>query len=177
MADPIHLSPESAFAGLLRPAGQAADPGVTLREVTGLPIAILIAHATPPGLIDAPKRVMREGTDYLGVGPGKWLAFGPVAAEFADAASIIDQSGGYGVLELVGPSVGAVLEKGIGIDLHPRKFAPDDVAVTLCGHIGVIVWRGAGESFRLAVFRSHAASFWHWLESSAAGFGLRIASP
>jgi sarcosine oxidase subunit gamma len=174
VADPIVLTAETAFAGLLKPAGGTRDPGVTVREVTVAQIATVIARGPIPSLFDGPKRTTRDGIDYLGVGPGKWLAFGPVAPEIAASASVIDQSGGYGVLEISGRDAVATLEKGIGIDLHPRAFAPDAVAVTTVAHMGVIVWRSAGDAFRLAVFRSNAASFWHWLETSAAAFGLVI---
>ncbi len=174
MADPIVLSAETAFASLLKPAGDTRDPGVTVREVTGLQIATVIARGPISGLTDGPKRVSRDGTDYLGIGPGKWLAFGAIAPDIAASASVIDQCGGYGVLEIAGRDAVATLEKGIGVDLHPREFAPDAVAVTTVAHMGVILWRSEREAWRLAVFRSNAASFWHWLESSAAVFGLAI---
>ena len=174
MADPIVLTAETAFAGLLKPAGDARDPGVTIREVTASQITTVIVRGPIPSLLDGPKRTIRDGTAYLGIGPGKFLAFGPVASDIAASASVIDQSGGYGVLEISGRDAVATLEKGIGIDLHPSAFAPDAVAVTTCAHMGVIVWRGAGDAWRLAVFRSNAASFWHWLETSAAAFGLVI---
>lgn len=174
MADSIVLTAETAFAGLLKPAGDMRDPGVTVREVTGLQIATILARGPISGLADGSKRMSRDGTDYLGTGPGKWLAFGAIAPDIAASASVIDQSGGYGVLEISGRDAVATLEKGIGIDLHPRAFAPDAVAVTTVAHMGVIVWRGAGDAWRLAVFRSNAASFWHWLEASAAVFGLVI---
>lgn len=174
MADPIVLSTETAFASLLKPAGDTRDPGVTVREVAVAQIATVIARGPLPGLIDGPRRTIRDGTDYLGIGPGKWLALGAIAPDIAASASVVDQSGGYGVLEISGRAAVATLEKGIGIDLHPREFAPDAVAVTTVAHMGVILWRGAGDAFRLAVFRSNAASFWHWLESSAAVFGLVI---
>jgi sarcosine oxidase subunit gamma len=175
VVDPIVLLAETPFAGLLKPAGDKRDPGVTIREIRHLQIATVIARGPVPGLIDLPRRSMRNGTEYLGVGPGKWLAFGPVAPDIAASASVIDQSGGYGVLEISGRDAVATLEKGIGVDLHPREFAPDAVAVTAIAHMGVILWRGTGDAFRLAVFRSNAASFWHWLETSAALFGMRIA--
>jgi len=174
VADPIVLTVETAFAGLLKPAGDTRDPGVTVREVAVPQIATVIARGPILSLFEGPKRTARDGIDYLGIGPGKWLAFGPVASEIAASASVIDQSGSYGVLEISGRDAVAMLEKGIGIDLHPREFAPEAAAVTTVAHMGVIVWRGEGDAWRLAVFRSNAASFWHWLETSAAAFGLVI---
>lgn len=174
MADPIVLTAETTFAGLLKPAGDTRDPGVAVREIAVPQIATVIARGPISALPDGPKRTTCDGTEYLGIGPGKWLAFGAITPEIAASASVIDQSGGYGVLDISGRDAVATLEKGIGIDLHPRGFAPDAVAVTTVTHMGVILWRGAGDAFRLAVFRSNAASFWRWLETSAAVFGMRI---
>lgn len=177
MDDPIVMKPESAFGGVLRAAGDAINPGVIVREVTDLSVALIVAMEPVLGLTDGPKRTTWSGVDFLGVGPGKWLALGNAASfDFSHKAAVIDQSGGYGLLEISGRDVVATLEKGIGIDLHPNEFADDDVAVTVCSHIGVVLWRGDANSFRLAVPRSYAASFWLWLESSAAEFGLRVAS-
>jgi len=174
VADPIVLTAETVFAGLLKPAGDTRDPGVTVREVAVPQIASVIARGPIPALSDGPKRTMRDGTEYLGIGPGKWLAFGAIAPDIASSASVIEQSGGYGVLEISGRDAVATLEKGFGIDLHPREFAPDAVAVTTVAHMGVILWRGENDAWRVAVFRSNAASFWRWLETSAAVFGMRI---
>lgn len=174
MADPIVLTAETPFSSLLKPAGDTRDPGVTIRELSVPQIATVIARGPIPSLFDGPKRMLRDGTEYLGIGPGKWLAFGAIAPDIAASASVIDQSGGYGVLEISGRDAVATLEKGIGVDLHPREFAPDAVAVTTVAHMGVILWRSERDAFRLAVFRSNAASFWHWLEKGAAVFGLVI---
>jgi len=174
VADRIVLIAETPFASLLKPAGDTRDPGVTVREVAVPQIATVIARGPISGLVDGPRRTMRDGIDYLGIGPGKWLACGAIAPDIAASASVIDQSGGYGVLEISGRDAVAVLEKGIGIDLHPREFGPDAVAVTAVAHMGVILWRSEGDAWRLAVFRSNAVSFWHWLETGAAVFGLVI---
>jgi methylglutamate dehydrogenase subunit D len=95
-----------------------------------------------------------------------------------DTAAVTDQSDGYAVLRLSGPFVRAVLEKCVSIDLHERAFASGSVASTRCAHIGVILWRlddNAGfPVFEMAVFRSFARSLWHFLEESAAEFGLAV---
>jgi sarcosine oxidase subunit gamma len=49
--------------------------------------------------------------------------------------------------------------------------------VTVIAHIGAIVWQGGENRFAIAVFRSYAGSFWHWLAASAAEFGLEVESP
>ena len=74
----------------------------------------------------------------------------------------------------------AALCKLLPIDLHPRAFRPEDVAVTSAAHIGVIVWRIGGDDgapvFELAAFRSMAASLWHAIDGSAAEYGITFAA-
>ena len=61
------------------------------------------------------------------------------------------------------------------IDLHPRAFGPGDAAVTSVAHVGVHLWQiDAAPTYELAVPRSLAAAFWHWLVESAAEFGGTI---
>lgn len=134
---------------------------------------VLAAHL---GLLDAPKRSGRDGVTALGIGPGRWLLLDPSADQLAgltDLASLSDQSDGYAVFEVWGPSVRAALAKGVPLDLHPDVFT-DSVAVTVIAHIGAIVWQSAADRFAIAVFRSYAGSFWRWLCASAAEFGLTV---
>lgn len=129
---------------------------------------------------------------FIGIAPGGWLALSPgggwrfardLAATLDGCASVADQSSGYGVLRLSGPDVRRVLAKGAPIDLHADAFPTGSAAVTDVAHVGAILWRvdggpmadpqdAAGGAFDIAVFRSLAGSFWHWLEESAAEYGL-----
>jgi sarcosine oxidase subunit gamma len=101
-------------------------------------------------------------------------------AALGDCAAISDQSGGGAVLRLAGPRVREVLAKGVMIDLHPSTFAPGDVAVTAAAHVGLTLWRlpddATGAVFEVAVARSLAGSFWHWLAASAAEYGLAVSA-
>jgi sarcosine oxidase subunit gamma len=164
--------------------------GVTARIRTDLQIASVIARPggeralaerlgfEPPA---EPQRRGAGGLALLGVGPHRWLAVAEggealadrLARELAGAASVCDQSDGYFVIELGGPAARRALAKGVAIDLHPSAFPADAVAVTQVAHIGVVIWRtDVGERFRLALFRSMAASFWGWLSHASAEFGL-----
>ena len=59
------------------------------------------------------------------------------------------------------------------IDLHPRAFKTGDAAATLVSHIPVQLWQiDDRPTYEFAVARSLAQSFWHWLEASAAEYGL-----
>ena len=90
-------------------------------------------------------------------------------------AMVADQSDGRCVLRLSGPKARQVLAKGIGLDLDPRIFKPGDVAMTLAAHIAVQIWQMDDKpSYEIAMFRSLAGSFWHWLAASAAEFGYEV---
>jgi methylglutamate dehydrogenase subunit D len=61
------------------------------------------------------------------------------------------------------------------VDLHPRAFGPGDVAITPVSHITAHIWQThADPVYELAVARSLTPSFWHWLEASAAEYGLEV---
>jgi len=65
-----------------------------------------------------------------------------------------------------------VLAKGIPLDLHPRAFAPGDVALSVASHIAVQLWQANdAPTFRLLAPRGYAGSFRRWLGESAAEFG------
>ena len=119
----------------------------------------------------------------LGIGPGRWLFIGDrVEREFADRvatavsglAAVANQSDGYAVFAVEGICARRALAKGAPLDLHPSAFAINRAAVTVIAHVGAILWRADEGSFRVAVFRSYARSFWLWLNASAAEFGLEL---
>jgi heterotetrameric sarcosine oxidase gamma subunit len=137
------------------------------------------ALAARCGLGDAPKTSGTGGVTALGVGPARWLFLGQSMEELAslrDMASLSDHSDGYAVFEIWGPAARAALAKGVPVDLHPDSFT-DDVVVTVIAHIDAIVWRTLQDRFAIAVYRSYAGSFWHWLSASAAEFGLIATTP
>ncbi len=131
---------------------------------------------------DGPVRWGNGHTSALGIGPGRWLflrrdghgSFSTrLAAALAPLASVSDHSDGYVTFRIEGDCARRALAKGVPLDLHPAAFADDRVAVTLIAHIGAVAWR-EGEQFHIAVFRSYAKSFWHWLSASAAEFGAEL---
>jgi sarcosine oxidase subunit gamma len=155
--------------------GRRADIAARLNQHYALPLP------------DGARRVTSGTSALIGLGPRSWLfqreRGAPVEPELSkrlgDAAAVTDQSDGYVVLKLTGPRVQDLLAKGISIDFHGGVFVPGSAAVTSCAHMGVILWRledAAGSAvFEIAVFRSLARSLWHFLEESAAEFGLAIA--
>ncbi|MFM7704444.1 MAG: sarcosine oxidase subunit gamma family protein, partial [Rubrivivax sp.] len=90
-------------------------------------------------------------------------------------AGVIDQASGLYALQLTGPAVRRTLAKGLGLDLHPRAFAVGETALTLLAHQHVQLTRTDEDAFELVAPRSTAHDLWHWLEASAAEFGLEVA--
>jgi methylglutamate dehydrogenase subunit D len=190
----IVLERLSGFAGRLIDVGAAESAAVTVQERAALHLATVIARgkvtevagrlraAYGLHLAEGAKRSVAGDLALVGTGPGSWLALGEdgslaerLRQDLGDAAAVSDQSSGYAILRLAGPKLRATLEKGVGIDLHPRAFRPDDAAVTSCGQVGVILWQiDAAPVYEIAVARSLAAAFSHWLLQSAAEFGLKV---
>jgi len=193
MAD-VSLADRSAFAGLLVPHGVDAA-GVVVADRSGIGLANVIprkgqdaalaaavTQAYGIALPQGPKRVEAGALAFVGMGPGRFLAVGDTSGletALGEHAAVFDQSDGYGVLQLRGPALYRVLAKGVGIDLHPAAFPVGSAAATSIAHIGAILWRlpdheDGSPVFVVAVFRSMAASFWHFLAASAGEFGLKV---
>jgi sarcosine oxidase subunit gamma len=198
VADQPTLDREGAFTRFVSALPTAGD--IRLSEQTRLGIAAIfrvgpdadgctqrirqLLGVTPP---TEPAAAGDGGSLVVAVGPGAWLALRDDAPtgwatelerDFAGTAAVVDQSSGYAVLRLEGEAVWRILAKGAFIDLDPQAFAPGHAAATLIAHIGVILWRRTDRpAFEVAVFRSYAGSFWHWLTTATEGEGLRLARP
>jgi methylglutamate dehydrogenase subunit D len=196
MAEQVLLVSRGGFAGLLTPVG-ASPAGVVVSERAGLGLAAveprkgrapeLIARVEAHYGLSPPRGLRRAaaaGIAFLGVGPNRWLAISESgAAAFTDeleaaldgVASVIAQTDGLAVLRIAGPRARAAFAKGLSIDLDPGAFAVGDVASSILAHIAVTIWRTDESSYEVAVPRSFAGDFWHWLAESAGEFGLAVA--
>jgi len=135
-------------------------------------------------LADAPMRFRFGSTSFVGIGKNKWLAvfespsmglMEELQLELEGLASVVDQSHAYGVLRLSGHKLLETLAKGVRIDLAPSAFPVGSAAVTNIAHLGVILWKvDDASTFDVAVARSIAGSFCHWLETSAEIHGLAV---
>ena len=86
-------------------------------------------------------------------------------------SSIVDQSDARAVVRISGSRARDVLAKGVPIDLHPRAFKANNVAITHASHIGIIFWQiDDAPTYEIAMFRSFADSFAHWLIELSAEF-------
>jgi sarcosine oxidase subunit gamma len=193
----------SALAGLAVPGrfGKPdGEPGVVIEERTGFGLATVAARkgqaealkravssAYGVELPESSRAVHGPSVSFIGYGPGQWLALSEtlgnetlardLGERLRGLASISDQNGGRTVLKVSGPSARAVLAKGLPIDLHPRAFGPGDAATSTISLMGVQVWQvDDAPTYRIALFRSVSASFWHWLTASAGEFGYEVTS-
>jgi methylglutamate dehydrogenase subunit D len=192
----------SALDGVVAPGRYGrvtAIPGVIVSEMRGAGLATVTArNGRRAALLEAarsafgaelpatPRRAEGRELAFIWSGPDQWLVCKhPAPAEgmeavlagaFAGLASIVDQSHARTLLRVTGPHVRDALAKGVPIDLHPRAFKPGDAAATLVSHIAIHLWQLDDQpTYELAVARSLAQSFWHWLETSAAQYGLEFA--
>jgi sarcosine oxidase subunit gamma len=171
-----------------------------IRDVTGLLLASVIAcrgkaelaseaaeRAFGTPLPMRPRIATGRGIAFAWSGPGQWLAIVDSAAaagvgieallepHFVGLAAVCEQSDGRLVVEISGAHARDVLAKGIPVDLHPRVFAPGDVALSTASLIAVQLWQlDDAPTYRLAVARSTARSFRHWLGESAAEYGCVV---
>jgi sarcosine oxidase subunit gamma len=130
-----------------------------------------------------PNRVaVMRAVRTLWLGPDEWLITAPDGAvpellswinhAAADRrAQVTDLSASRIVIEIAGPRARALLEKGCGLDLHPRAFTPGSCAQTLFAHLPVILDQtSAMPSYRLFVRRSAARWLCDWLIDAAEEF-------
>jgi sarcosine oxidase subunit gamma len=172
------------------------EAGVTLQERRGLLMTLLIARkgqvaearrlaevsgvTLPPG----PTFTTLGDCTVLWAGPEQWLvvAAPPAFAQAEDlarvcgpACMVVDQSDARAVVSVLGHRARDALVKGFAVDLHPRVFKPGDTALTPVGGIAAQIWQtDATPSYNIAVPRSYAESFWHWLIEASAEFGSAV---
>lgn len=189
MAEP-RWTPVTAWQGIAAPGrhGRDGEPGVTVTLGGHVGMASVLAPADMLGahyglaLAEAPRSHAIGDMTLIWTGPGQWLATSAdrnlaarLAAEVAGIAAVADQSDARAVVRIAGAKARDVLAKGCLIDLHPRAFGPGQAAMTAFGHINVMLRQVDDRpTFEIALFRSMAESFWHWLSASAAEFGADI---
>ena len=130
-----------------------------------------------------PNRVasMRE-LRTLWLGPDEWLVtaprgiapdlFGRLTRALSGRHAIVtDLSASRAVIEISGAQARSLLEKGCGIDLHPRAFGPGQCTQTLFAKLPVIIDQlSPAPLYRLFVRRSAARWLADWLIDAAQEF-------
>ena len=175
--------------------------GILVSERSGVALASLIARrgrldALRAAIRDAwsadlplrPRVVEGDGASFVWAGPERWLVASGVRApdelvgvlrgRAEGLAAVCDQSDGRVLLRVSGPFARDVLAKGIPIDLHPSAFPVGSTAITMAAHIGCQLWQvDDTPTYDLAVPRSFAASFRHWLADATAEFEIKPSPP
>jgi len=171
----------------LEPASD--NPAVTLAELRLVeqigvrvrpPVAAYLAGVPLPL---QPNRVASMRTlRTLWLGPDEWLVTSPegmapdllgrLTRALADRhAQVTDLSASRAVIEVSGHRARDLLEKGCGLDLHPRAFGPGHCAQTLFAKLPVITDQtSAAPLYRLFVRRSAARWLAEWLIDAALEF-------
>lgn len=118
-----------------------------------------------------------DGITFIWAGPDQWLLRAAPGTDLltrlspcAAFAALTAQGDSRTALELRGPGARAIAAKLVPVDLHPRAFAAGDVALTLAGHIAVIL-RQVDDTpcYEFLVFRSLAQSLHHELHTAMLG--------
>jgi len=158
---------------MIRPlSGYGLATMMARKGVAAAPIAAALGLEAQSG----PTVTTAGSRRLIGTGPGVWLlteeTAGPGwAAEIAQRlhglASVTDQTSGYALFEVAGPSARALLQSCLAIDMHPSAFVQGRAATSVIEHIGVILWCVGPETFHLATFRSYATDFHRWLTEAA----------
>lgn len=170
----VGVSIAEMVPGAMGLLGQRKDAGAGLVRAA---LALALDLPTKPRWLEA------RGLTVLWAGPGHWLvrrsgSFADLEAELstlAPHATLIDQSQSRAGLRVGGPCVRAALAKGFEIDLHPRAFGRGDVALTAAVGIAALLWQVDDHpTFHIAVPRSMAGSFWHWLAEASAEYGGKV---
>jgi heterotetrameric sarcosine oxidase gamma subunit len=180
------IAPPSASAGAgltVTPLDMLGLASVHARRGAQAELAARVKTAYAVALPDRPCPVASGEVAFVGLGPGAWMAVteaGPsgwadrLAADLDGLASVNDQSDAYAALRLEGPAVLDVLAKGVFLDLHDSVFPVGSAAGVSVAHIGAVLWRREPQVFEILTLRSYAASFWQWVEESAAEYGMAV---
>ena len=191
------VTPRGAFEQHLRdlaPNGNAND--LRVEERLDLEIATVMSRGDDRALAakihgefglplpSTPRRVSNGVKALVGVGPGVWFAVfqgaGPLmaselASSLAGLASVADQTSAYAVLRISGAFARELLSRGAFIDFDPSVFGPGSAAVTTISHIGVTIWQiDETPTFEIALFRSFADGFWHWMMATSTALGVGL---
>jgi sarcosine oxidase, subunit gamma len=173
------LPRRSALVDLADAMQQGSGSGVSLRELSFLQQVELRGDPGDPVFLGAFRQALgldlplapnstteAVGRTALWLGPDNWLTVEPegagsdLVAKLAPAlaglhAAMVDVSAARAILELTGAHARAVLQKGCGLDLHPRAFTPGSCAGTHLARAQVLLMQ-----------RDRAPTYWIFVRPS-----------
>jgi len=168
---------------------EGGDPVVSLSELRfarQIGLRLRPPHPAYLGGVPLPLRPNRvavmRAVRTLWLGPDEWLitaADGAAPDLFSwisraatgHRAEVTDLSASRILIEIAGAQARTLLEKGCGLDLHPRAFTPGCCAQTVFAKLPVIIDQtSTAPSYRLFVRRSAAHWLVDWLIDAAEEF-------
>ncbi|MDI9349796.1 MAG: sarcosine oxidase subunit gamma family protein [Candidatus Symbiobacter sp.] len=179
--------PDGAAGLSLRPIPDPWFIHLAARQVAGdkghETLAKTVMQKFGGGLPPNPIRVAHQGLDILWAGPRQWFFFvqnrqdradlrGELSGAVKDLAAITDQSDGRVFLQVAGTAWRDCLASLLPIDLHPRVFMGDSVAITHAHHMPAMIWGDGEQAAILAVPRAYADSLFHALVAAGSRFGI-----
>ena len=186
--DKTRHSPLDAVLPWALPAG-ADNPAVSLSELRfARQIGLRLRPPVPAYLGGVPlplqpnRVAVMRAVRTLWLGPDEWLITAPddavpdllswiTRAAASHRGEVTDLSASRIVIEIAGSQARTLLEKGCGLDLHPRVFSAGCCAQTLFAKLPVIIDQiGTAPSYRLFVRRSAARWLADWLIDAAEEF-------
>ncbi len=120
----------------------------------------------------------------LWVGPDRWLVKAPCSTHSelvfkmsaaVPSSALNDVTHGRATLRLKGEDVRNILAAGCPLDLHPSHFKTGQCALTLLGHLNIIIDCFCNDTFEVTVTRSYAEELVNWITRNAGEYGYTIA--
>lgn len=193
-------APLKTVANAARHGVADRDAGVTVGEVTGFQLLLLLARRGQTAAMRKTARAQfgadpgasakavagRNGSTLIWSGPDQFYALTPVTkakpvkslqSAFSKSASLSEQSGGRSLIHISGPRARDCLAKMLSIDLHPGVFKTGHTASTQMAHMAVNIWRDGNDVFKVLVFTSFAESLWRAILDHGAEYGVDIVEP
>ena len=164
---------EVPFLGYLNLRGRSSDTAF-------LAALLKVLGCEPP--IESNTMVESGNYRIYWLGPDEWLLITPtgeqgqVQSELRKAldgvfSSVVDNSSGLTLVEVVGENAGSLLATGCPFDLHPRVFKPGQCAQTRLAKAGMtITLMRDGPGFEIIIRRSFADYLLTWLQDAVLTF-------
>lgn len=140
--------------------GQATLTEISVDAITWIAPFDTLAEIAPGLAMPGPGATTANAdTTAISTGPGQALVLGN--AVWPEDAATVDQSDGWTIARLDGPTARDILARLTAIDLRDTAFPKGATARTLLGHMTGSVTRTGSDAYDLMVFRSMAATLVH----------------
>lgn len=167
MADRMHPLAASAARSKDCAAARLEALSPTRRLIIrGDAAALVMMGVAPP---ETCRATLFGGKALLWLGPDEFLLLASDDAVPA-GTGIVDVSHRDTALAVTGPRAAWAINAFCALDLHEAVFPVGMCTRTLFGKVEIVLWRTAGERFRIEVARSFAPYVWACLEEAQREF-------